>query len=52
MDYNILTLVFLMAGTLLTTTAVSTMIPAAYAANDIEVEEEQPTCTESLLMPG
>jgi hypothetical protein len=22
------------------------------AANDIEVEEEQPTCTESLLMPG
>ena len=22
------------------------------AVNDIEVEEEQPTCTESLLMPG
>ena len=74
---TVLAIAFLIAGTLLTTTAVSTMVPAAYAdnkqkaedesaaatadcdhndveragfdcfgiaLNDIEVEEEQPTC--------
>jgi hypothetical protein len=82
---TVLGIAFLIAGTLLTTTAITTMVSAAYAdnkqkaddesaaatgdcdvngveqagfdcfgiaANDIEVEEEQPTCTESLLMPG
>jgi hypothetical protein len=77
MNNNILPIVFLMAGTLLTTTAITTMVSAAYAdnkqkaedesaaatgdcddngveqagfdcfgiaVNDIEVEEEQPTC--------
>jgi hypothetical protein len=82
---TVLGIAFLIAGTLLTTTAITTMVSAAYAdnkqkaedesaaaigncnvngveqagfdcfgiaVNDIEVEEEQPTCTESLLMPG
>jgi hypothetical protein len=34
MNKNILALVFLVAGTLLTTTAVSTMVPSAYAWGD------------------
>ena len=45
MDYNILTLVFLMAGTLLTTTAVSTMIPAAYADNKQKAEDDSAAAT-------
>jgi hypothetical protein len=36
----ILTLVFLMAGTLLTTTAVSTLVPAAYADNKNKAEDD------------
>jgi hypothetical protein len=36
MKNNIWALVFLVAGTLLTTTAVSTMVPAAYADNSAE----------------
>ena len=39
MNNNILALVFLMAGTLLTTTAV-TIVPAAYAGNENEAEDE------------
>jgi hypothetical protein len=34
MNKKILALVFLMAGTLLTTTAVTTMVPASYAEGD------------------
>jgi hypothetical protein len=39
MNNSILALVFLMAGTLLTTTAVTTMVPAAYADNEQKAEE-------------
>jgi hypothetical protein len=45
MNKNILTLVFLMAGILLTTTAVSTMIPAAYADNKQKAEDESAAAT-------
>jgi hypothetical protein len=34
MNNNILAIVFLVAGTLLTTTAVTTMVPAVYADDD------------------
>ena len=37
---TILAIVFLMAGTLLTTTAVTTMVPAAYADNKNKAEDE------------
>ena len=37
---TILALVFLVAGTLLTTTAVSTLVPAAYADNKQKAEDE------------
>jgi hypothetical protein len=41
MNKNILALVFLMAGTmLLTTTAVTTMVPAAYADNRNRAEDD------------
>jgi hypothetical protein len=36
MNNNILALVFLVAGTMLLATAVTTMVPAAYADNDAE----------------
>jgi hypothetical protein len=39
MNNSILTLVFLMTGTVLTTTAV-TIVPAAYADNENEAEDE------------
>jgi hypothetical protein len=34
MNNSILAIIFLMAGTLLTTTAITTMVPAAYADGD------------------
>ena len=37
---TVLAIVFLMAGTLLTTTAITTMVPAAYADNENEAEDE------------
>jgi hypothetical protein len=37
---TILAVVFLMAGTLLTTSAVTTMVPAAYADNNNRAEDE------------
>src|SRR5215211_9354325 len=37
---NILALVFLIAGTLLTTTALTTMVPAAYADNKNKAEDD------------
>jgi hypothetical protein len=37
---NILALVFLIAGTLLTTTAITTMVPAAYADNKNKAEDD------------
>jgi hypothetical protein len=37
---NILALVFLIAGTLLTTTAITTMVPAAYADNKQKAEDD------------
>jgi hypothetical protein len=37
---TVLALVFLIAGTLLTTTAVSTLVPAAYADNKQKAEDE------------
>ena len=40
MNKNILALVFLMAGALLTTTALTTMVPAAYADNKQKAEDE------------
>ena len=40
MNKNILALVFLIAGTLLTTTAITTMIPAAYADNKQKAGDE------------
>ena len=40
MNNNILALVFLVAGTLLTTTAVSTMVPSAYADNKNKAEDD------------
>src|SRR5919109_702628 len=40
MNKNILALVFLIAGTLLTTTAITTMVPAAYADNKQKAEDE------------
>jgi hypothetical protein len=39
MNNSILVLIFLMAGTLLTTTAV-TIVPAAYAGNENEAEDD------------
>jgi hypothetical protein len=42
---TILTMVFLIAGILLTTTAVSTMIPAAYADNKQKAEDESAAAT-------
>ena len=36
MNNNILALAFLVAGTMLLATAVTTMVPAAYADNDAE----------------
>jgi hypothetical protein len=39
MNNNILAIAFLMAGTLLTT-AVTTMVPAAYADNEVEAEDD------------
>jgi hypothetical protein len=40
MNKNILTLVFLMGGTLLATTAITTMVPAAYADNKQKAEDD------------
>jgi hypothetical protein len=40
MNKNILALVFLVAGTLLATTAVSTIVPAAYADNKNKAEDD------------
>jgi hypothetical protein len=40
MNNNILAIVFLMAGTLLTTTAITIMVPAAYADNKVKVEDQ------------
>jgi hypothetical protein len=40
MNNNILAIVFLMAGMLLTTTAVPTMIPAAYADNKNQADDD------------
>ena len=40
MNKNILALVFLMAGTLLATTAITTMVPAAYADNKQKAEDD------------
>ncbi len=37
---TVLAIVFLMAGTLLTTTAITTMVPAAYADNKNKAEDE------------
>jgi hypothetical protein len=40
MNNNILAIIFLMAGMLLTTTAITTIVPAAYADNEVEAEDE------------
>ena len=40
MNNNILPIVFLMAGALLTTTAITTMVPSAYADNENRAEDE------------
>jgi hypothetical protein len=40
MNKNILALVFLMAGTLLATTAITTMVPSAYADNKQKAEDD------------
>jgi hypothetical protein len=40
MNNNILALVFLMAGTLLSVGAITTIVPAAYADNENEAEDE------------
>ncbi len=40
MNNNILALVFLMAGTLLATTAITTIVPAAYADNKQKAEDD------------
>jgi uncharacterized membrane protein len=40
MNKNILALVFLIAGTLLATTAITTMVPAAYADNKQKAEDD------------
>jgi uncharacterized membrane protein len=40
MDKNILALVFLVAGALLATTAITTMVPAVYADNKQKAEDE------------
>jgi hypothetical protein len=40
MNKNILALVFLMAGTLLSVGAITTIVPAAYADNENEAEDE------------
>ncbi len=45
MKNNILPLVFLIAGTLLTTTVITTMIPAAYADNKQKAEDESAAAT-------
>jgi hypothetical protein len=37
---TVLAIVFLMAGTLLTTTAITTMVPAAYADNKNKAEDD------------
>jgi hypothetical protein len=40
MNNNILAIVFLMAGMLLATTAITTMVPATYADNKVKAEDE------------
>src|SRR5215212_5468486 len=40
MNKKVLALVFLIAGTLLTTTAITTIVPAAYADNKQKAEDE------------
>jgi hypothetical protein len=45
MNNNILPLVFLIAGTLLTTTVITTMIPAVYADNKQKAEDESAAAT-------
>jgi hypothetical protein len=45
MNNSILPLVFLIAGTLLTTTAITTMIPAAYADNKQKAEDDSAAAT-------
>ena len=40
MNKNILAIVFLMAGTLLATTAITTIVPAAYADNRNRAEDD------------
>jgi hypothetical protein len=40
MNKRILALVFLMGGTLLATTAITTMVPAAYADNKNKAEDD------------
>src|SRR5215216_23233 len=40
MNKKVLALVFLMAGTLLATTAITTMVPAAYADNKQKAEDD------------
>jgi glutamate formiminotransferase len=42
---TVLAIVFLMAGTLLTTTAITTMVPAAYADNKNKAEDESAAAT-------
>ena len=37
---TVLAIVFLMAGTLLTTTAITTMVPSAYADNKQKAEDD------------
>jgi hypothetical protein len=53
MNNNILALVFLIAGTLLTTTAITTtMIPAAYADNKQKAEDESAAATGNCNVNG
>jgi hypothetical protein len=40
MNNSILAIVFLIASTLLTTTAITTMVPAAYADNKVKAEDD------------
>jgi hypothetical protein len=42
---TVLAIVFLVAGTLLTTTAVTTIVPAAYADNKNKAEDESAAAT-------
>jgi hypothetical protein len=45
MNNKILPLIFLIAGTLLTTTVITTMIPAAYADNKQKAEDDSAAAT-------